>query len=126
MFVEFYKVNDNARFDFMELCKSSTAKIDNTIEEGEYIMLLNKKIRKCANLGRETSRKNGYVIKHYFNLMFTIKDYTIICIQKSDIKPYLVNDYKKYSYDFLEKRVSKDNREGKPSLSVNSLIREVA
>lgn len=113
MYIHFFKVTDQARQDFSEICPSSVAKIDKRTEtEEEFIQEVNRKIRKCANLGQVIDTKNGFEVRQYFDLLFVVKDYVIQYVYKAEgLDPIQISDEDKAKYDYIEEKLTNKNVE---------------
>lgn len=113
MYVKFYKVTDQARQDYSEICPISVAKTQKQTEtEEEYVQEINRKIRKCTNLGQVIETKNGFEVRQYFDLLFVVKDYVIQYVYKSEgLEPFEVSRKDKDKYDYIEEKLTTKNTE---------------
>jgi hypothetical protein len=112
MYIYFYHITEQARLDYTEVCPSSVSKIiKRTNSDDEYTQEINKKIRKCANLGKIIETKNGFEVRQYFDSLFVVKDYTVQYVYKTLLEPYEVSDEDKEKNDFIEQKLTAKNKE---------------
>jgi hypothetical protein len=109
MFIEFYKVSEQAREDFGEICPISIEKIKKKTQNvDDFKIEVNRKIRKMTNLGKTIEIKNDIVVKQYFDILILIRNYVVEYIEKTTlIEPYEISEEDKSKYDYIEEKLTK-------------------